>query len=157
MTGKKAYEAEKGWIIYSYEVKVRSKSRRANYSIDKRAAGSDFAEKETIEKIAQELIDYSQEHKDDKSKERLEKFFRSYSDFYQHIQSSQSRLEFSFDIRGSGKWYDQYGGWLNADWALKEARVLSPYEAQVLKYKIMRAIDQGKSLDNLIQDMPPQT
>ena len=149
-TDKKVYEAEKGWALYSYMVKERSKSRRANYSVDKRAAGSDFEAKETLEKIAQELTDYAKEKGDDKSKERLQTFFRNYTDFYQHIKSSQSRLEFSYDIKGSGKFWDRYGGWLNADLEVEEARMITPDETAALKAEIKQRIDAKKGLDDLL-------
>lgn len=148
--GKKVYEAEKGWALYAYKVIERSKSRRANYSVDKRAAGSDFEQKETLEKIAQELTDYAREKGDDKSKERLETFFRDYTDFYQHVKSSQSRLEFSYDITGSGKFWDQYGGWLDADLEIEEARLITPDETDALRTEIRRRIDAKKSLDDIL-------
>lgn len=148
---KKIYEAEKGWIICSYSVQVPTKSNRANYGINKRVA-PDFADPTLVTSMAQDLINYAREHNDEKSRIRLENFSRSYDQLFQRGCSSWSRLEFSYDVRGSGKWFDRYGAWIKANWRLKEVCVLTSAEIEILKYKVKRTIDEGGELNSLISD-----
>jgi hypothetical protein len=142
------YEPPEGWVIIKPVVRVASKYGDAGYSTSQTAKDADFASEQKIKEVLDAVRAYAAQAKSKKfsaSEKEIESWIYENSNKF---KSKNEHFEIKWwttsrQVKKFGIVVDNQNASLNLRLTVTLARVLTAAEADIIGYKLRRAIDRG--------------
>jgi hypothetical protein len=161
------YEPPPGWTILDFQLHERSKGGDAGYTPRLTAKNSHYAAQDKINDVFENVGKYAAEYNKFAVKSELDETQKTLLEWSRNFESANNHLEVEFwgksrveglhNVPLVGSVGNTITAFLDLEATITIARVMTDAEAEIVKYRLKRLIDEGKDVRELVKPLETPT